>query len=178
MLDPASKVGYTQNWNLTVEHQFHNDIAVSVAYVGNHGVNTMGSRQFNPAIFGPGATVANENSRRLYPGLAAVELASSYVYDEFHSLQVNVTKRFSQGLTLLINLVWSKTIDDGSSGAEGNTGPPNPFNFQSTRGPADFDQELRYNLSVGLRHCRTLKLTGWRNTVVNGWQLNAITEPR
>lgn len=174
VLDPASRVGYTQNWNLTLEHQFKNDIAISVAYVGNHGVNIMGSRQFNPAIYGPGSTVANENTRRLYPGLAAVELASSYVYDEFNSLQINVTKRFSGGLTLLTNLVYGKTIDNTSSATEGNTGPPNPFNFRSARGPADFDQTFRYNLSV-VYQVPSLRVTGWENTVVNGWKLNVIS---
>jgi hypothetical protein len=173
VLDPASKVGYTQNWNLTIEHQFHKDIAVSVAYVGNHGVDVMGSRQFNPAIFGPGSTVANENSRREYSGLGAVELASSYVYDEFNSLQINVTKRFSGGLTVLSNFVWGKTIDDTSSGTEGNAGPPNPFNFRSARGPADFDQKFRYNLSIAYALPR-MNLSGWKNTVVNGWKYNTI----
>ncbi|HEX4230415.1 MAG TPA: carboxypeptidase regulatory-like domain-containing protein [Bryobacteraceae bacterium] len=174
MLDPASNVGYTQNWNFTVEHQFASNTALSVAYVGNHAVDIMGSRQFNPAIFGPGATVANENSRRLYPGLGAVELASSYVYEEFESLQVNATKRFSQGLTLLSNFTWGKTIDDTSSATEGNSGPPNPFNFNSARGPADFDQEFRFNLSLvyALPH---VHVTGFKNVLLNNWQVNTIT---
>ncbi|MBV8549801.1 MAG: TonB-dependent receptor [Acidobacteriaceae bacterium] len=172
-LDPASRVGYTQNWNFTLEHQFAGNTAVSVAYVGNHAVNIMGSRQFNPAIFGPGATVANENSRRLYPGLAAMELASSYVYEEFESLQINATKRVSNGLTLLSNFTWGKTIDDTSSATEGNPGPPNPFNFSSARGPADFDQEFRFvtSLVYTLPH---FGVTGFRNVVFNDWQVNAI----
>jgi len=174
VLDPASRVGYTQNWNLTLEHQFHNDIAVSLAYVGNHGANVMGSRQFNPAIYGPGSTTGNENSRRLYPGLGAVELASSYVYDEFDSLQINLTKRFSGGLTVLTNLVWGKTIDNTSSATEGNTGPPNPFNFRSARGPADFDQKFRYNLSI-VYALPKVKVSGWENVVVNGWKYNLIS---
>ena len=174
VLDPASRVGYTQNWNVTVEHQFQNNIAISAAYVGNHGVDIMGSRQFNPAVFGPGATVANENSRRLYPGLAAVELASSYVYDEFNSLQLNLTKRFSGGLTVLTNFVWGKTIDDTSSATEGNAGPPNPFNFRSARGPADFDQKYRYNLSV-VYALPKMHLNGAADTLLNGWKYNAIT---
>ncbi len=73
------------------------------------------------------------------------------MYEEFNSLQVTATKRFSKGLTLLTNFVWGKTIDDTSSGTEGNAGPPNPFNFASARGPADFDQEFRYQLVGGLR---------------------------
>lgn len=174
MLDPASRPGYVQNWNLTLERQFAGNTAVSVAYIGNHAVDIMGSRQFNPAIFGPGATVANENSRRLYPGLGAVELASPYVYAEYEALQVNATKRFNKGVTLLSNFTWGKTIDDTSSAAEGNAGPPNPFNFNSARGPADFDQKFRFNLSLvyNLPH---LNVTGFRNVLFNDWQLNAIT---
>jgi len=174
VLDPSSKVGYVQNWNLTIEHQLRNDMALSVAYVGNHGLDIMGSRQFNPAILAPGATVGNENSRRLYPGLGAVELASSYVYDEFHSLQIGLTKRMSKGLTVLTNFVWSKTIDNTSSAAEGNTGPPNPFNFRSARGPADFDQSARFNLS-GVYALPKFNLRGAAAVLANGWSLNVIT---
>jgi hypothetical protein len=173
MLDPTSKVGYTQNWNFTLERQLTGATALSVAYVGNHAIDVMGSRQFNPAIFAPGATVANENSRRLYPGLAAVELASSYVYEEFNSLQINLTKRVNRGLTLLSNFTYGKTIDDTSSATEGNTGPPNPFNFASARGPADFDQEYRFVTSAvySLPH---FGITGFRSLLLNDWQVNTI----
>jgi hypothetical protein len=167
-------VGYTQNWNLTVERQLTSDTAVSIAYVGNHALNIMGSRQFNPAIFGPGATVANENSRRLHPGIGSMELASSYVYEEFESLQINVTKRAGHGLTLLSNFTWGKTIDDTSSAAEGNAGPSNPFNFRSSRGPADFDQTYRFVASAVYSLPR-LAVTGFRNVLLNDWQVNVIT---
>jgi hypothetical protein len=46
---------------------------VSAAYSGNHGVNIMGSRQLNPALYYPGATVAKENANRSYSDLRAVE---------------------------------------------------------------------------------------------------------
>ena len=135
VLDPESKVNYTQTYNLTVEQQLGSKMAFSLAYVGNRSEHIMGSRQFNPAVFGPGATVGNENSRRLFPGLGAVELAQSYEYEGFNSLQVNVTRRASNGLTLLSNIVWSKTIDNTSSATEGNTGPPNPFNLRAAADP-------------------------------------------
>jgi hypothetical protein len=173
VLDPAAKVGYTQNWNLTLERQLRQDMAISIAYVGNHGVNVMGSRQFNPALYYPGATVAAENNHRLYPGLGAMELASSYVYDEYHGLQINFTKRVSPGLTVLTNFVWSKTIDDTSSGTEGNTGPPNPFNFQSARGLADFDQKFRTSVSM-VYNPPKMKVTGYKNVLLNDWQVNLI----
>ncbi len=180
VLDPKSEVNYTQNYNLTVEQQLGNKMAFSIAYVGNHSEHIMGSRQFNPAVYIPGqcgktacSTVGNENSRRLYPGLAAVEIAQSYEYEEFNSLQVNVTRRENNGLTLLTNITWSKDIDNTSSATEGNSGPPNPYNLQSGRGPADFNQKIRFNLSANyvIPH---VNVQGWKSAVVNNWQLNAI----
>jgi hypothetical protein len=89
-------------------------------------------------------------------------------------MQLNLTKRFSGGLTVLTNFVWSKTIDNTSSATEGNAGPPNPFNFRSARGPADFDQEFRYNLSV-VYALPKMHLNGAANTLLNGWKYNVIT---
>jgi Carboxypeptidase regulatory-like domain/TonB-dependent Receptor Plug Domain len=180
VLDPKSKVNYTQNWNLTFEQQLPDNVAFSIAYVGNRGTHIMGSRQFNPAVYIPGecgakacSTAGNENSRRLYPGLGAVELAQSYEYSIYHSLQANLVKRVQNGLTVLSNIVWSKTIDNTSSATEGNTGPPNPFNLQSGRGPADFDQAIRYNLSVNYLTPH-VAVSGLKSALVNNWQLNAI----
>jgi hypothetical protein len=172
-LDPDSKVNYTQNYNLTFEQQLPHNTAFSIAYVGNRGEHIMGSRQFNPAIYGPGATVGNENSRRLYPGLGAVELAQSYEYSNYNSLQANLVIHQRHGLSVLTNLVYSKTIDNTSSATEGNTGPPNPFNLNSGRGPADFDQALRYNLALNYVTPH-VGVSGFRNVLVNDWQVNAI----
>lgn len=174
MLDPASRVGYTENWNLTVERQLRSNLVFTAAYVGNHGVNIMGSRQLNPALYSPGATVGQENSHRLYPGMGAVEYASSYEYAHFHSLQLSLNQRLTRGLTLLGNLVWSKTIDNNSSAAEGGTGPHNPFNFNSARGPADFDQKFRFNLST-VYNTPHVHVTGVGNALLNDWQVNVIT---
>jgi len=173
VLNPDSKVSYTEDYNLTVEQQLPGNFAMSLAYVGNHGLHIMASRQFNPAIYGPGATVGNENSRRLYPGLGAVEFADSYGYEIFNSLQLNVTRRVSRGLTLLGNVVWSRITDITSSATEGQTGPPNPFNLNSGRGPADFDQAVRSNISANYLLPK-FNSNHYMGAVVNGWQANLI----
>ena len=146
---------------------------MSLAYVGNHAVHIVGSRQFNPAVYAPGATVANENARRLYPGLGSVALADSYEYAHFNSLQLNVTRRVSKGLTVLSNVTYSKTIDNSSDATELATGPPNPFNLNSSRGPADFDQTVRFNAALNFY---TPKYTGDRVSMalLNGYQMNLI----
>jgi hypothetical protein len=173
MLDPSSRAGYTENWNLTVERQLLSDLVLSVAYVGNHGVNIMGSRQLNPALYQPGYTVSQENSHRLYPGMGAVEYASSYVWAHFQSMQVSLNQRLKHGLALFSNFVWSKTIDNTSSAAEGNSGH-NPLNLDASKGLADFDQKVRVNISA-LYVTPHLAYTGVRNVLFNDWQLNVIT---
>ncbi len=117
--------------------------------------------------------MGNENTRRLYPGLGAVELADAYEYEMTNSVQFNVTRRASHGLTLLSNVVWSKTIDNNSSGAEGSAGPPNPFNLNSARGVADFDQALRFTTSLNYV-LPTFNVNQAAGFLVNGWQVNGI----
>jgi hypothetical protein len=175
VLNPAAHVEYTQDYNFTLEQDLSHNFAMSLAYVGDHAEHVMGTRQFNPAVYTPGAgdTVGNENTRRLYPGLGAVELNDPYEYEMTNSLQFNVTRRSSRGLTLLSNIVWAKTIDNNSSGAEGNAGPPNPFNLQSGRGVADFDQAIRFttSLNYALPHFGLNPAAGF---LANGWQVNGI----
>jgi hypothetical protein len=175
VLGPHSKVETTQNYNLMFEQDLTHNFAISVAYVGDHAEHVMGSRQFNPAVYtaGAGNTTGNENARRLHPGLGAVEMADSYEYEITNSLQVNVTRRMSHGLALLSNIVWMKTIDNNSSAIEGNSGPPNPYNLNSGRGVADFDQALRFTTSVNYKLPK-FNLRSAADALANGWQVNAI----
>jgi len=177
VLNPASKVEYTQAYNFTVEQDLGHGFAFNVGYVGNHAEHVMASRQFNPALYNPADspadTVGNENNHRLYPGLGAVELADSWNYAITNALEMNVTRRSAHGLTLLSNVVWMKTIDNGSSGTEGQTGPPNPFNLQSARGVADFDQAVRITGSANYPLPR-FHVNNVLGSIANGWQVNAI----
>lgn len=175
VLNPASHVESTQDYNFTIEQDLGNSFAMSLAYVGDHAEHVMASRQFNPAAYtaGAGDTVGNENSRRIYPGLGAVELADAYEYEMTNSVQLNVTRRTSHGLTLLSNIVWAKTIDNNSGANSGNPGPPNPYNLNSARGVADFDQALRFTTSINYMLPR-FKVNHAVEFLANGWQVNGI----
>ncbi|SPE21039.1 putative TonB-dependent receptor plug [Candidatus Sulfotelmatomonas gaucii] len=171
VLNPASKVEYTEAYNFTIEQDLSHGFAMNVGWVGNHAEHVMASRQFNPAVGAPSSGV--ENSYRIYPGLAAVELADAYDYAMTNAMEINVTRRSAHGLTLLSNVVWMKTIDNGSSGTEGQNGPPNPFNLNSARGVADFDQALRFTTSANYPFPR-FHVSSVAGAIVNGWQANAI----
>ncbi len=189
VLNTNSKVEYTQSYNLVLEKTLPGGFATSFAYVGNRALHIMGSRQFNPAVCAQGApcanlnnstcttcTTGNENTRRLYAGLGAVELADSYEYANFNSFQLAVTRRVSRSLKLLANFVYSKAMDNASSATEGSTGPNNPFNLTGSYGPADFDQRLRANISANYVSPTFYPSNGLVSEIVNGYQVNMILQ--
>lgn len=169
VLNPASKVEYTQDYNFVIEQDLGHGFAANVGYVGNHTEHVMASRQFNPFAFTP----PSFETTRLYNGLGSVELADAYDWEKTNALEFNVTRRSAHGLTLLANVVWMKTIDNGSSGTEGQDGPSDPFNFRSYVGVADFDQAVRITGSANYVFPR-FHLGGPAGWLSNGWQANAI----
>ena len=68
---------------------------LEVNYVGNLGRKLYSLAEYNPAIFGPGATTRNTDARRRFaPNYASIgELSSSY-NSEYNGLQVQLNKRF------------------------------------------------------------------------------------
>ena len=187
VLNPASKVEYTQAYNLTVDMKLWAGFSGTLGYVGNRAEHVMSSRQFNPAVCAAGVpcanlnnstcatcTTGNENTRRLYPGLGAVELADSYEYANFNSLQATVTRRVANGFKILANFVYSKGLDNQSGANEGSDGPNNPFNLSAAYGPADFNQKLRANVSVNYLEPNVSVSNGFLHELTNGYEANMI----
>ncbi len=173
VLNPFSKVEYTEAYNFTIEQDMTHNFAMNVAYVGNHAQHVMASRQFNPFI--PPTSASTIETTRTFNGLGAVELADTYEYEMTNALELNATRRAAHGLTLLANVVWMKTIDNGSSGTEGQAGPPNPYNLNSARGVADFDQALRITGSANYPFPK-FNVNNVAGAIINGWQVNAIVQ--
>ncbi len=171
VLNPASKVEFTQDYNLVIEQDLGHGFAMNVGYVGDHAEHVMASRQFNPFVFTPPPAAAYETTRT-YNGLGSVELADAYDWEKTNALEANATRR-GRNFTLLANAVWMKTIDVGSSGTEGQDGPSDPYNFNAYRAVADFDQALRITGSANYVLPR-FHVNALAGSIVNGWQANAI----
>ncbi|MGH9627920.1 MAG: hypothetical protein ACRD7E_06220, partial [Bryobacteraceae bacterium] len=85
-----------------------------------------GSRNINPAIFGPGAMVANTQQRRLYPQFTFIEDTHTLGYSQYHSLQILLKRRFSRGFTLNSAYTLSKNSGFTASQGEGGRAPVTP----------------------------------------------------
>lgn len=137
--------GYTEQWNLTVQHEPWNNWLFEVAWVGNHGVRLFGdSRNLNflseadfargaelaqpiPNPFrgsigsGPlsGATITRAQSLMPYPQFTGVTGGYSFLNNSiYHALAIKVEKRFSSGFSVLVAYTGSKLLDDGTNSTQ------------------------------------------------------------
>ena len=179
VLDPTNNKGFSQNWNLTLVQQVPGNIVLSFAYVGNKGQDILAAMELNPAVYGPGATTGNTNSRRTYAGMSAMEIATPYQRSQYNSFQFKATKRASRGLTILGSYVYGRTWDNNSSTIEGSGAyPRSSANPDIDWGPADFDVRHRFNMSFVYDLPRVTTDNKLAAGFLNDWQLNGILQLR
>jgi len=175
-VSPNFKNGRIQEFNLNVQHQFGSDWLAQVGYYGKLGRNLSDDHEGNPAIYGPGATEANVQSRRaffpqFYGSIGSITSDASSWYN---GLQATLDKKFSHGYKLQLAYTYSHSIDDRSTFSVDGTSGANPFNYlRGERGSSDFDQ--RHLLAInGVWELPFLKHNGALTTAFGGWELSGV----
>lgn len=168
--------GYEQSWNLTVERKLPENVLMSVAYVGTHSVHLLADYDINAGY--PGSGVANLPYNLLYGRTVATQMWDGYLSSNYNSLQVAVTRSFSNGLMIKGAYTWSHTIDytddDGWASVGWNWAPV----FQRNRATAGFDREhvfqvgWLYELPMGKG--KMFAKSGVAAAVLGGWQVNGL----
>jgi hypothetical protein len=125
-------------WNVTVEQEFDKVGVFTVSYVGRRGyhleqlanVNQLqpGTIQANPGI--------NPDALRPYRGYSTIIEAQNTGGAFYHSMQVNLKRRLTNGFLFGVAYTWSKSLDYGSSNG---TNIVNAYNNAIMYGPSDFD---------------------------------------
>ncbi|MFY9753102.1 MAG: carboxypeptidase regulatory-like domain-containing protein, partial [Candidatus Acidiferrales bacterium] len=130
------KLGVTQSWNLSVEHQFGRDFVARVAYVGSQSYHQSDIIDQNPGIcggvvIGPNGPQCASAQRTTYTNFNAILDNFSNGTASYNALQAGVEKHLSHSLQFQSNFTWSKTLDTASSGniSFGTNELPNPFDM-------------------------------------------------
>ncbi|MEO8593237.1 MAG: PEGA domain-containing protein [Candidatus Solibacter sp.] len=161
-----------EQWNLQVERQLPRSVVASAAYVGAAGRHL--SQRYNIA-----EQLFNRTSgTHLYSGMGSVDVQEARGNSIYHSLQLQASRHFSNGLQFTGAYTFSKTLDDGS-GAFG----ANEQIYQSLRldrAMADTDIRHRFVASAAyeLPFGRGRKYFNGVGRItdhfIGGWQLNTI----
>jgi hypothetical protein len=161
------------NWNLTLEQQVAKDVLLRVGYVASKGTHLSYNTDLNAPLPSPTATADNEQDRRPYQQFEQLTQDSSNANSIYNSLQVQVDKRFSHGVTVSANYTWSRAIDEVSYQTDlCGINIINPYDIGAYRGVADFNVPNRFVLNY-LWQLPSPK-HGVAKAVLGGWQTSAI----
>ncbi len=170
---------YVESWNVAVQQALPGDFSLQLAYVANHGVHMPSYQNINnPSFLGGG--VASEPFNQAFGRTAAVNQYFLGYSSNYQSLQVQLTRRFSKGLSSTTAFTWGKALNYAGSPATDHDDGSVLFYAQPRRNyaPADFDrrlnyeQSLTYELPVGRGH--RLLASGPFEYVLGGWRASAI----
>lgn len=157
------------SWNLSLERQFGKDWVGRAAVIGNKGTHMFAAaengREINPAIYSPGATVGNTQARRPYQSFGPIGSYESGNNTNYHSLQLNLEKRFSRGYTILASYTFSRKFDD--------YGWTTPYDRRFDYGLSKEDVPHNWKFS-NVWQIPNTPFKGFAGKIINGWLLNNI----
>lgn len=140
---PDFKLGKTQTWNVSLEHQFAGNILARAAYVGSESYHLSNLVERNPGIYSTNPTLSGQRALSNYSGILQYD---SWGTASYNALQLTFEKRFSRGLQFTANYTWSKNIDSASaSSAAFNGSITDPFNIGFDRGISSLNYPRIFN---------------------------------
>ncbi len=169
---------YVQQWNFNIQQQVGAGFVAQVSYVGSSSHDLEYQINIDQGTPGAGSILL----RQPLPQYSAVNVTGPFVSANYESLQGQIERRFSKGLTALAAYTWSHSIDNGPSSAADDgydPGPQNPNNLAAGRGNSDFDVRQRFSFSTVYelpfgKGKPFLNGNSLGNAVLGGWQLTAI----
>ncbi len=210
--DRNAPTPYLQQWNLTLQREVVRGWVLSGSYAGNRGVKLFGGNynlnQLDPAHWALGLTLQDQVPNPFYgqittgsvagrtvprsqlllpfPDYSGVNTMNNHGASSiYHSLQLTVEKRYSQGLSMLVSYTTGKLINDAFSDAGANGGGGDfrvgRFNRRLDRAIDQDDVSQRlvvsgvYELPFGKGKAFLTDARGIAGHLVGGWQLNTVT---
>jgi hypothetical protein len=172
------KTPYVQQWNLSLQQSLGPHWLATISYLGNKSDHLQIRQNPNQASLpadpsNPGSI----QSRRPYSYVGDVYQIASIGYGNYNGLEAELERRFTNGLSVAANYVWSKSMDALNNGA---SNPQYGPDVQAEYGQSDFNPGQVFKLS-GVYELpfgqgkEFLGTANWlTNAVVGGWQGSGI----
>src|SRR6266852_835243 len=156
---------YAQNWNLNIEQQLSQALALQLGYVGSKGTKLVRLRDANQP---------DVNGNRPNPNYGFMDEFATISASTYHALQATLRTRNWHGLSGFAGYTWSKSLDDASDGIDFNFAtvalPQDSNNLNAQHGPSNFDTKHRFTAAFTYEFPRF----GGPKRLTEGWELNTI----
>jgi hypothetical protein len=164
------------NWNFTVEREIGFSTVLSGSYVGRRGIYGQREKNINqPAI---GAVQANPgvnvNALRPYKGFGPIRETYNDANSTYNALQLELSRRFKNGLSYGVAYTYSKCMDSGSNQRDVI---PDAYDASFLWGPCDYD--VRNMLLInGIYELPIFRNSSSKVTkaLLGGWQVTGIVQ--
>jgi hypothetical protein len=181
-MDPEWENGYSLQYNFGIQHELSPTTLIEIDYVGSGGRRLdLGAARNTAVTPGPG----DPKLRMRFPYMKPTYFAKSIGRSNYNALQVSYRRRFSAGLSAVVNYTYSKSIDIACSGFFGVEGcqVQNEYDLNSSRSqstfnvPHNFVASTTYELPFGKNKPLA---TGNKvvDYIIGGWQINALVQMR
>src|SRR5579871_1275826 len=171
------KAPTTYQWNFDIERELQAKFVLTTAYVGTRGLRLFANDDLNPG------DVTIGDGTRINQNLGAVSVRDNSGDSIYHSLQLNMQRKFSNGLLLQTAYTYSRAIDDASevfitTGASSFASDPTLGHRGADRGLSAFNHShvLAVTYVYDLPHFKNDSSLGFKalGQVVNGWQISGV----
>src|SRR5215472_14626463 len=198
------------SYSLGIEQELTPNTTLTLRYVGSHGYHEVVGIDANtpypticpaspcpaayPSKFPVGLVGTPVPAGSFYipvgrprqnPTLANTWTWFSWGDSSYNALQVDVNRRFSNGLSFRGVYTWSKALDDGDSLNQTTAGNApglisNPYDIKADWGPATYDVRnvgvvsVVYDLPFGRDKQFANSFSGFGNTMISGWSVDTI----
>jgi len=197
-IDYNYKSDYMIQYNASVQQQLPWNMALGVAYVGNHGVHLPTTRDGNPIIptfFGPCGDPASlcvagkvpfwdttsPNYHNINPNFGSDVNIATVAASHYNALQVVLQKRTGHGLEFQGAYTRSRVTDEtqGQSNiqdcqASGGLLGVYPLNPSVDKGPSCFDIRNNWEVNMLYHFPNLMKDNGLLAKGLNGWFVSSI----
>jgi hypothetical protein len=172
---------YMQSWNLTVERQLGDSMAIEVSYSGSKGTHLGLATDINRPYYSAQYRLPDGSFLRPYPQYNnSISFFSFGGNSTYNAGTATLRRRFARGSFFSANYTYSKSIDEGSTFSGGGQGGPHqvqdPRNLRLERGRSNFSPGHTFTMSYSYPiPWRGTPRLGW---MLRGWQLAGSGQAR
>jgi hypothetical protein len=170
-----------QKWNLAIQHELPKQMAIEVAYVGNHQSHGLLQPNQNNCPNTPGLAV-NCTSLEPQPLIGSLFGTASFGFGNYAGMTTKIEKRMSNGLTFMTSYTYGHALANSGTTLSGSSGlgTIDPMNYGSSYATASWDirhnfvTSFTYEIPFGKGKKLGTDMSKAANAVAGNWQLNGI----
>ncbi len=176
--DTHMKLAQSIQWSADIQRQLRNDLSLSVGYVGTRTNDMMNIVNPNQPVPGIGPEGPRRPLYTVNPAIPDISYRTNAFAAKYHSLQVNLDKRYAKGLTGHLAYTWSHNMSNTVSPNNIQSPVPNSYCTACEWGPVNEDRRQMlvishvYELPFGAG--RQFVNHGAMSQIVGGWDLSGV----